>query len=147
MRKNIYQEALNFLIDHCYEVGEEYDLEENCSSNYYPLNNDDIKQYIEPLKELIERYISEENLEDVEKGFNELGYTKTSRGHINIYTKEYGDNIRSSKNIMIYPDSIVCFWKCASDADLFHPDVMTEEEARLALAELKCIVGVKRKED
>ena len=60
MQKNIYQEALNFLTDHCYEVEEEYDLDENCSSNYRPLNDDEIKQYIDPLKKLIERYTSEQ---------------------------------------------------------------------------------------
>ena len=137
MTKNKYQESLDFLIDHCYEIEEEYDLDENCSSNYRPLNNDEIKQYIDPLKELIEKYILKENLEDIEKEFHDLGYTKTSRGHINIYTKEYKDDIQSSKTIMIYPDNIACFWRRADDADLFHPDTMTEKEAKLALAELK----------
>ena len=78
-------------------------------------------------------------LQEIEKKFNALGYTKTSRGHVHVYKHENTNYLPDNKTTLIYPDSIACCWisKDNTGTDILHPATMSEQEVELALAELR----------
>lgn len=52
---NKYQEALNFLCEHATEWSDDYDWDENPIGEYVPIDEHELKAYIQPLQELIDR--------------------------------------------------------------------------------------------
>lgn len=113
------------------------------SRTYQYADTEGVYEDIEVLGELVEKETAKkvvlDNLKKIEKKFYELGYVKIRRGHVNVYKHEDANHIPTNKNILIYPNSIACFWRSEDNTgtDVLHPCTMSEKETELALAELK----------